>query len=68
VRKLLQMVNMPQKGNTKEKKAKKKERIFEMSSFCEEEKVSIPDFGRYYYFFLPVILMIDFSICYFWLF
>ena len=28
----------------------------------------IPYFGRYYYFFLPLTVIIDFYICYFWLF
>ena len=34
----------------------------------EDEKVSIPDFGRYYYFFPTVTVMIDFYIFNFWLF
>jgi bloom syndrome protein len=35
IRKLLNMVNMPQKGNTKAKKEKKREKIYEMQIFCE---------------------------------
>jgi hypothetical protein len=29
--------------------------------------VSIPDFGRYYYYFRPLALIFGFYICYFWL-